>query len=180
MVHVQFVDPADMPRFAELDVVPDMQLQWAELDSYTIDAVQPYVSSAVWDTMYPTGSLMRAGAVLASGSDFPVDALAPWRQIEQTVTRAGVPDEMMGIYPGVLLPQECLTLQQALRMATMGTAYQLHQDRTTGSIQVGKLADLIVLDQDLFKIPTSQIRYTKVLMTMVGGEVVWEDPSSPL
>ena len=66
---------------------------------------------------------------------------------------------------------------QALRMHTMGTAYQLHQDTVTGSIQVGKFADLIVLDQNLFKIPPSQIRNTKVLMTMVGGKVVWEDPN---
>lgn len=180
MVHVQFVDPKDMPRFGQLGVVPDMQLQWAENDSYTIDALQPFVSPLVYKTMYPTRSLMLGGAVLAAGSDFPVDALAPWRQIEQTVTRAGVPDENMGIYPGALLYKEHLTLKQALRMATMGTAYQLHQNKVTGSIKVGKFADLIVLNQNLFKIPASKIRDTKVLMTMVGGKVVWQDPSNPL
>ena len=62
----------------------------------------------------------------------------------------------------------------------MGTAYQLHQDKVTGSIQVGKFADLIVLDQNLFKIPSSQIRDTEVLMTMVGGKVVWQDPANAL
>ena len=180
IVHVQFVDPADMRRFGKLGVVPNMQLQWAENDSYTYDALKPFVSPAVWDTMYPARSLMLGGAVLAGGSDFPVDALAPWREIEQAVTRTGVPDENMGIYPGALLPEQDLTLKQALRMHTMGTAYQLHQDRVTGSIQVGKFADLIVLNQDLFKIPASQIRDTKVLMTMVGGKVVYEDPDNPL
>jgi predicted amidohydrolase YtcJ len=180
MVHVQFVDPKDMPRFGKLGVVPDMQLQWAELDSYTIDALQPYVSPAVFKTMYPARSLAKYGAVLAGGSDFPVDALAPWREIEQAVTRAGVPDVVAGVYAGVLNPSECLTLKDALRMHTMGTAYQLHQDKVTGSIQVGKFADLIVLDQNLFKIPASQIRDTQVLMTMVGGKVVWQDPANPL
>ena len=180
MVHVQFVDPKDMPRFGKLGVVPDMQLQWAELDTYTIDALQPYVSPAVYKTMYPARSLAKYGAVLAGGSDFPVDALAPWREIEQAVTRAGVPDVVAGVYAGVLNPSECLTLKDALRMHTMGTAYQLHQDKVTGSIQVGKFADLIVLDQNLFKIQSSQIRDTQVLMTMVGGKVVWQDPANPL
>jgi predicted amidohydrolase YtcJ len=175
IVHVQFVDPSDMPRFGKLGVIPNLQLQWAENDSYTIDALQPYVSPAVYKTMYPARSLMLGGAVLAAGSDFPVDSLDPWRQIEQAVTRTGVPDVNMGIYAGALLPKQDLTLQQALRMATMGTAYQLHQDKVTGSIRVGKFADLIVLDQNLFKIPPSQIRNTQVLMTMVGGKVVWED-----
>jgi len=180
MVHVQFVDPADMPRFGKLGVVPDMQLQWAENDSYTIDALQPFVSPAVYNTMYPARSLQKYGAVLAGGSDFPVDALAPWREIEQAVTRAGVPDVVAGVYAGVLNPSECLTLKDALRMHTMGAAYQLHQDTVTGSIKVGKFADLIVLNQNLFKIPPSQIRDTQVLMTMVGGKVVWQDPVNPL
>ena len=62
----------------------------------------------------------------------------------------------------------------------MGTAYQLHQDDVTGSIEVGKYADLIVLDQNLFKIPAMQITQTNVLLTMVGGKAVWEDPANPL
>ena len=65
-------------------------------------------------------------------------------------------------------------------MATMGTAYQLHQDNVTGSITVGKYADLIVLDQNLFKIPAMQISGTNVLLTMIGGKVVWQDPVNPL
>jgi predicted amidohydrolase YtcJ len=180
IVHVQFVDPADMPRFGRLGVVPDMQLQWAERDTYTVDALQPYVSPAVYNTMYPARSLMKYGAVLAGGSDFPVDALSPWKEIEMAVSREQPANELMGIYAGVLNPWECLTLPQAIRMHTMGTAYQLHQDRTTGSIQVGKYADLIVLDQNLFKVPIDQVSETKVLLTMLGGEVVWQDPTTPL
>jgi predicted amidohydrolase YtcJ len=180
IVHVEFVDPADMPRFGRLGVVPNFQLQWAERDTYTIDGVEGYLSQAVLDTIYPARSLMKYGAVLAGGSDFPVDALSPWREIEQAVTRAHAPDELMGIYAGVLTPWERLTLRQAIRMHTMGSAYQLHQDRATGSIQVGKFADLIVLDRNLFKIPIDQVSNTKVLITMLGGKVVWQDATTPL
>ena len=132
------------------------------------------------DTIYPARSLMKYGAVLAGGSDFPVDPLNPWKEIEMAVSREQPANELMGIYPGVLTPWECLTLRQAVRMHTMGTAYQLHQDRTTGSIQVGKYADLIVVDQNLFKVPVDQISETKVLLTILGGTVVWQDPTTPL
>jgi hypothetical protein len=180
IVHVQFVDPKDMPRFGRLGVIPDMQLQWAERDSYSVDAVEGYLSPAVLATMYPARSLMKYGAVLAAGSDFPVDPLNPFNQIELAVTREQTPNELMGVYPGTLNYKEHLTLPEALRMSTMGTAYQLHQDKVTGSIQVGKFADLIVLDQNLFKVPLSQISASKVLMTVLGGTVVWQDPTNPL
>ena len=140
IVHVEFVDPADMPRFGKLGVVPDFQLQWAERDTYTVDGVEGYLSPAVMDTIYPARSLMDYGAVLAGGSDFPVDPLNPWREIEQAVSRSQPANELMGIYDGVLTPWECLTLPEAIRMHTMGTAYQLHQDDVTGSVEMGKYA----------------------------------------
>ena len=180
IVHVEFVDPADMPRFGALGVVPNLQLQWAERDTYTVDAVEGYLSPAVLDTIYPARSLMNGGAVVAGGSDFPVDALNPWREIEQAATREQPASELMGIYAGVLTPWECLTVPEAIRMHTMGTAYQLHQDDVTGSIKVGKYADLIVVDQNLLKIDPDNISDTKVLMTLLGGKVVWQDPANPL
>jgi predicted amidohydrolase YtcJ len=131
-------------------------------------------------TIYPVRSLMLGGAVVAGGSDFPVDTLNPWRQVAQAATRSHPADELMGIYDGVLTPWECLTVPEAIRMHTMGTAYQLHQDKTTGSIEVNKSADLIVIDQNLLNIDPGQISNTKVLMTMLGGKVVWEDPTTPL
>ena len=80
IAHVQFVDPTDMPRFGKLGVIPNMQLQWAERDTYTVDTLQPYVSPAVYATMYPAKSLLKYGAVLAAGSDWPVDPLNPFNQ----------------------------------------------------------------------------------------------------
>jgi predicted amidohydrolase YtcJ len=123
---------------------------------------------------------MEYGAVIAGGSDFPVDPLNPWKQVEMAVSRSQPANELMGIYDGVLTPWECLTLPESIRMHTMGAAYQLHQDDVTGSIEMGKYADLIVLDRNLFRIPVDDISETKVLLTMVNGEVVWEAPDSGL
>jgi hypothetical protein len=180
MVHIEFVDPADMPRFGKLGVVADFQLQWAGRDVYTVDGVQGYINQDVLNTSYPAHSLLKDGAILAQGSDWPVDPYEPFNAIMVAVTRENIPNPARGKYGGTNIYSEHITLPQALRMGTMGTAYQLHQDKVNGSIQVGKFADLIVLDQNLFKIPAMQISSTKVLLTMIGGKVVWQDPSNPL
>jgi predicted amidohydrolase YtcJ len=180
ITHLQFVDPADWKRFGRLGVVASMQLQWSGRDVYSVDGVAGYINQDVLDTMYPAHSLMNNGAVLAAGSDWPVDPLNPFNQIMVAVTRRNASNPALGKYAGRNNYKEHLTLSQALRMSTMGTAYQLHQDKVTGSIRVGKYADLIVLDRNLFKIPAMQINQTNVLVTMVGGKVVWQDPDNPL
>jgi predicted amidohydrolase YtcJ len=180
ITHLQFVDPADWKRFGRLGVVASMQLQWSGRDSYSVDGVEGFIDQDVLDTMYPARSLMKNGAVLAAGSDWPVDPLNPFNQIMVAVTRENAEDPAAGKYAGANNYKEHLTLAQALRMSTMGTAYQLHLDRTTGSIQVGKQADLIVLDRNLFKIPAMEINQTSVLLTMVGGKVVWQDTETAL
>lgn len=179
-VHIEFVDRADMPRFGKLGVIADFQLQWAGRDVYTVDGVQGYINQDVLNTSYPAHSLLKGGAVLAQGSDWPVDPYEPFNAIMVAVTRENIANPARGKYAGTNIYSEHITLPQALRMGTMGTAYQLHQDRVTGSIQVGKFADLIVLDQNLFKIPAMQISSTHVLLTMIGGKTVWKDPVNPL
>lgn len=147
---------------------------------YSVDGVAGYINQDVLNTEYPAHSLLVNGAILAQGSDWPVDPYNPFLAIMVAVTRENIPNPAMGKYGGTNIYSEHITLPQALRMGTMGTAYQLHQDKVTGSIQVGKFADLIVLDQNLFKIPAMQISSTKVLLTMIGGKVVWQDPTTPL
>jgi predicted amidohydrolase YtcJ len=180
MVHIEFVDPVDMPRFGKLGVVANFQLQWAGRDVYTVDGVQGYINQDVLNTSYPARSLLKGGAILAQGSDWPVDPYEPFNAIMVAVTRENVANPARGKYGGTNIYSEHISLPQALRMGTMGTAYQLHQEKVTGSIKVGKYADLIVLDQNLFKIPAMQISNTKVLMTMIGGQTVWQDPVNPL
>jgi predicted amidohydrolase YtcJ len=180
MIHVEFVDPADLSRWGELGVIPDMQLQWAGRDGYTVNGSDGFIDADLLAHAYPAGSLLKAGATLAGGSDYPVDPLEPWNQIATAVTRENQDNWARGKYPGTFNYKERLSLINALKMHTLGTAYQLHQDDVTGSIAVGKYADLIVLDQNLFKIPAMQIDQTNVVLTMLGGQFIWQDPNAQL
>ncbi len=168
--HVELVHPNDFDRFAELGVLPNMQMHWAERDSYTVDRLRPYVGDRRWRRTYPAGSLNRHGARLCGGSDWPVDPLLPFRQIEIAVNRTA--DEVYPGDPRPLFRRQGLTLARSLAMHTRNSAYQLHQDTLTGEIRNGLLADLIVLDRDLFEVPLTNVSKTKVDMTLVGGEVV--------
>jgi predicted amidohydrolase YtcJ len=180
MTHMEFVDPSDFPRLGKLRVACAMQMQWAGRDVYTVDGVEGYINQDVLNTCYAAHSMLEGGGILAMSSDWPVDPLNPWLGVMVSVTRENIPNPAMGKYGGTNVYSEHITLPQALRGYTMGTAWELHQDKVTGSIAVGKYADLIVLDQNLFKIPAMQISGTHVLLTMIGGKVVWQDPVNPL
>jgi hypothetical protein len=177
ITHDQFVRPSDYPRFSQIGVMANLQLQWASRDPYVAN-VEGYVSPANYNSQYPAASLARAGAVLTSGSDFPIDALAPFQQIETAVDRLNDDPENLARWPGPLAPQEALTLDQSLMMHTMGGAYGLFMENQTGSIDVGKNADLLVLDRNLYEIPVGDISDTKVLLTMTRGKIVNEMPEA--
>ena len=164
-----------MRRFGKLGVVANMTLNWAGRDAYTVDSVEGYLDPGVMRTIYAARSLQAGGAVLAGGSDWPVTQLLPWRQIEMAITREYDPAEVGVEYEGKLNPREALSRLDALKMHTQGAAYQPHLD--AGSIATGKLADLIVLDRNVMTIPETDIENTNVLMTMLGGKVVWEAPA---
>ncbi|HSH34463.1 MAG TPA: amidohydrolase [Actinomycetota bacterium] len=171
IAHLQLVDPTDLPRFAELGVLPCMQLQWAERDAYTMEALKRYLGQERWSRIYPSGSLAAAGALVTGGSDWPVDPSGPFDAIQQAVTRQG---PFGGKYEPPLNPDQGVPLMDALAMHTNGTAFQLHQEGKTGSIEVGKAADVIVLDQDPTAVPIDQVRFTQVQRTFMGGESVFE------
>ena len=171
ITHLELVDPVDFDRFAKLGVVANMQMQWAERDAYTVDRLRPNLGDNRWKHLYPAGSLARSGATLSGGSDWPVDPLLPLRQIEFAVNRTA--DE---IYPGdpePLFGNQALSLEESIRIHTLNSAYQLHQEEETGSITRGKLADLILTERDLFEIPLEEVSKTEVLLTMIGGEPVY-------
>ncbi len=170
ITHLQLVDPGDIPRFAQLHVIPNMQMLWFQLDGFTVDAVKPYIGKERFAGMYPAGSLLRSGAKLAGGSDWPVDPLFPFYAIERAVTRRA--DGFYGYDKGILNPDQRITLEQAIEAYTLGASFQLRQDHRTGSLEQGKLADLIVLNRNLFKVPAKRIYGTKVLLTLLGGKVV--------
>lgn len=178
ITHLEFVTPQDMRRFGPLGVVANMTLNWAGRDAYTVDNVEGYLGPKVMKTIYAAKSLARGGAVLAGGSDWPVTQLVPWRQIEMGITREYLPADPDFEYEGQLNPKEALSRLHSVKMHTWGAAYQLHLN--AGAIRVGMLADLIVPDQNVMRVPVDDIENTTVLMTMLGGQVVWEDPNTPI
>jgi predicted amidohydrolase YtcJ len=173
ITHLQAIDPADIPRFGRLGVVASMSLHWARRDGYSENYTKGYIADDLFERQYPAYDLWRTGAVVAGGSDYPVDPLLPFVQIETAITRTGEPGP--GVFPGPLAPKEAVPdLLAVLKMHTINSAYEMHQEKARGALEVGKDADLIVLDQNLFKIPPTRISDTHVLMTVLGGKVVYD------
>jgi predicted amidohydrolase YtcJ len=180
LAHNEIVDPKDFPRYAQLDAIPVLSMQWEKPAPDTIDNARDYLGPARFKYMEPAGVLAAAGARIAYGSDWPVDPLNEWFALKVGVTRANAPDAGPQ-YAGRLSEDSGLTRKQVLRAITMSSSYELHQDTKTGSLEVGKLADFIILDRNVFEIPAEQIADVKVLTTVVGGRVVYraaEDPQA--
>lgn len=174
LAHVQFLGAADVPRFHQLGVVANVTPYWAVLSGYVRDLTLPFVSPVAGAFMYPFGSVLAAGGRLAFGSDWTVSTPDPLLQLEAAVTRKrpGHADDE------AFLPLERLTLEEAIAAATMGSAHVNHLDHTTGSIELGKLADLVVLDRDLFDRGAGAISEARVEMTLVEGEEVYRAPGA--
>ena len=170
--HLQVIHPDDIPRFAELGAVANFQPAWAYADDYVVDLTLPFVKPEVAKWMYPIRSVADAGGRLAFGSDWSVSTADPFYQIEHAVTR--VDAETHATDP--LNPEQSITLEQAIEAFTLGSAYVNHQETTTGSIEVGKLADLVVINQNLFTIKPQAISDTKVVLTLFGGKPVYGKP----
>jgi predicted amidohydrolase YtcJ len=168
--HLELIHPDDFRRFKRLGVLASMQMHWAGRDSYTVDSLRPYIGDRRWRYTYPAGSIDEAGARLCGGSDWPVDPLLPFRQIEIAVNRTA--DEVYEGYPQPLFREEGLSLRRSLAMHTRNSAFQLHQETQTGQIRQGLAADLIVLDRDVLRVPLKRVSKSKVALTMVDGRVV--------
>jgi predicted amidohydrolase YtcJ len=149
-----------------------MSYQWAKPAPDSTDSVLPFLGPERADLYEPEGQLQAAGARIAFGSDYPVDGLDEFFAVEVAVLREADWGPEFPQYAGKLNADPGLTLDQALRGITINAAHQMHQDAVTGSLERGKLADLIVLDRNLFAIPRDDISETEVITTMVGGRVV--------
>ena len=173
LAHVELVSKPDLRRFRDLRALPVMSYQWAKPAPDSTDSVLPYLGPGRSDLYEPEGQLRAAGARIAFGSDYPVDALDEFFAVEVAVLREADWGPEFPQYAGKVNADPGLTLTQALRGITINAAHQMHQDAVTGSLERGKLADLIVLDRDLYEIAPDDISETEVLMTMVGGKVVF-------
>jgi predicted amidohydrolase YtcJ len=169
--HLELVDPADVPRFRELGVVANFQPLWAYADPYVTQLTIPFLGPERSQRLYPIGSLYRSGALLAFGSDWNVSSANPLEEIQVAVTRMNP----AGGDAAPFLPEERIALPEALAAFTIGSAYVNRLERETGSIEVGKRADLVVLDRNLFAIPASEIGRARPLVTLFDGHPVYGD-----
>ncbi|MCF2528233.1 amidohydrolase [Yinghuangia soli] len=170
VAHVQIVNPVDVPRFRELDVAVNMQPLWAAHEKQMDELNIPFLGAERASWQYPFRSFQQAGAVLAAGSDWSVSTPDPMAGIHVAVNRR-VPGREGSDYP-VFLPEQRLDLATAIAAYTAGSAYVNHLDET-GSIEVGKLADLTVLDRNPFDGPSDAIYETGTAITFVEGERVY-------
>lgn len=168
IVHLQMVDSADRSRFKQLNVAANFQCLWCYPDPY-IGFAEDAVGKKRVQEFYPVQSLQKAGALLVGGSDWNVTSLNPLEAIETAVRRQ---DPYAKTGP-VLGQNEEIDLYTALDMYTRNAAYVMRLEDRTGTIAVGKRADLIVLDRNLFEIPVTEISDTKVLLTLMDGKNVF-------
>ncbi|MEJ2275349.1 MAG: amidohydrolase [Woeseiaceae bacterium] len=170
IAHLQVIQPSDIPRFRELGVAANFTPYWAYADRYITELTLPFIRPELARSLYPIGSLVRDGAVVVSGSDWAVSSANPFLQIETAVSRR---DPLNGRDP-VFIAEERISLPEAIAMLTIDAAWVNHSEADTGSIEVGKYADLAILDRNLFDIEVEAISETQVVMTLFGGEIVFE------
>jgi predicted amidohydrolase YtcJ len=171
IAHDEIVSAADFARYKPLGAIPVLSLQWGKPAGDTL-GLKDYFGPERMRVLEPSGRLAAAGARIAFGSDWPVDVLDEWFAFKVGVTRTNTPDSPIELH-GRLGDDPGLPREVVLRAATVGSSYELHQDEFTGSIEVGKFADLIVLDRNPLTIPAEDIAHVRVLETMVGGSVVY-------
>lgn len=169
LAHLQVVHPQDVPRFRTLGASANLQMLWAAHEPQMDELTLPFLGAERGTRQYPFGDLLRAGATLAAGSDWPVSSPDPFQAIHVAVNRIA-PDAPAGTPE--FLPEQRLDLGTALAAYTAGSAHVNHLDDIAGSITVGKSADLVVLDRDPFAGPPEEIAATRVLETFVDGRRV--------
>ena len=173
LAHLQAVDPADIPRFRALGAVANMQPYWACRDAQMVDLTLPFLPPERAALQYPFRSFLEAGVVLAGGSDWMVSTPDVLKEVEVAVARVSPEDRSAEPF----LPEQALDLMDALAAFTIGTAYVNHLDDQTGTVEAGKLADLVVLDRDIFAPDAGPTGDARVVLTLIEGEAVHEDPA---
>ena len=168
IAHLSLVSKLDQKRFGELKVAANFQPMWAFNHEY-MNLTAKQVGEARMADTYPSNSILKAKGSLAFGSDWPVASANPFEGLEVAVTRRepGKKDA------APLYESESITLEQAIYAHTMEVAIITNSENKTGSLSVGKNADLIVVDQDIFSVEPHEISKSKVLLTLLNGEPVF-------
>jgi len=165
--HSQIIAPEDIPRFAELGVIASMQPIHATSD---MNMAEDRIGTERIMGGYAWRRLLDSGAIIASGSDFPVEKPNPFLGLYAAVTR----QDGGGMPEGGWYKDQALTRAEALHSFTLGAAYAAHQEDRLGSLEAGKWADFILVDRDYFEVPAAEIDDIQVLQTWVGGQLVFD------
>ena len=171
MSHIQLFDPADIPRLETLNVVANFQPYWAWADKFITELTIPKLGADRSKWLYPIRSVLDTGAVVAFGSDWFVTSGNPLLGIETAITRR----DPLTNFSDPFLEDERINLADAIEAYTINSAYVNFIDDETGSIEEGKLADLIVLDNNLFELAPDEISDAQVLLTLLEGNPVYGD-----
>jgi predicted amidohydrolase YtcJ len=171
--HSQILDAQDIPRFSALNVIASMQTTHATSD-------MPWVPTRIGPERTAEGAyvwqkLMKSGVVIANGSDFPVEEANPMLGLYAAITR----QDPNGNPAGGWMPDQRMSREEALASFTLHAAYAARMEKDLGSLEEGKLADLVVLSRDIMTVPPRDILTTRVLKTIVGGRIVYEDRATP-
>jgi predicted amidohydrolase YtcJ len=170
--HAQIISLEDIPRFAELGVIASVQSTHATSDK---NMAESRVGAERIKGGYAWRRLLESGAVLANGSDFPVELSNPFHGLYAAITRQGRDGEPEGGWH----VDQALTREEALHSFTLAAAYAANQEEILGSLEPGKWADFIVIDRDYFEVPSSEIDDIKVLQTWIGGRLMFESGVTP-
>lgn len=168
ITHMNVVDPADQPRFGQLGVIAQFQATWASNYPY-MDLTKQVIGPTRSQWIYPAKSILKGGGIIAYGADWPVATANPLAGLQVAITRVNYEEPTTP----PLLPGEALTLEEAVKAHTIDVAYANSMEDLTGSIKPGKSADLVVLDQDIFKVEPMQIAKTGVMLTLFEGKPVF-------
>lgn len=173
LTHLQVLRRADIPRFRRLRAVANIQPLWACLDPYMSELTIPFLGEERAERQYLFGDLRDAGVPIAAGSDWPVSSAHPLQGAHVAVNRTPP-----GVPTAPFLPAQRITLADALVAYTAGSAYANHLEQVVGSIEVGKEADLVVLDRDPFEADSARIADTEIDETYVSGRLVYRRSDS--
>jgi predicted amidohydrolase YtcJ len=174
IAHLQVIEPEDVPRFRDLGVIANFEPLWAFADAYVRDLTWPALGPERSKRMYPIADLARSGAVVSFGSDWSVSSPNPLEGIQVAITRQAV---LAQERRDPLLSEQAIDLPTALAAYTMGAAYANGFEKETGSLEVGKSADLVVLSLNLFALDPHEIAKARVLLTLLEGKAVHRDAS---
>ena len=165
ITHLQIVQPADFARFKKLNVLASYQLLWAFGDVTTIDIVKPCIDPSLYKWQYPARSMLQAGATICGASDWPVSSANPFEAIYCAETRKGP--------MGILDSTQCMPRMEMMYAYTIEAAKALMLEKKIGSLQVGKYADMILIDRDVLNVSAEEMQATHVQWTMFEGRIVY-------